>query len=391
MNSTLVNETEKIFSQVFEGKHDHVVQAPGRVNLIGEHTDYNGGFVLPMAVDRGVAIAGRKRNDPRVILYSADFKQKVEFHANSIESDPSSNWANYFKGVSAQLAKNGFPLGGCEAVIKGDLPQGAGLSSSAALEIASAVFLQKLFRFDLADLDLVRLAQKAENEFVGVKCGIMDMFASHLSKEDHALFLDCRSLDHEQVPLGAHLRVVVFNTGVKRELASSAYNERRRECEEGVKILSKVLPGIQALRDVSLCDFEKHQSRLNPLTLKRCRHIISENQRVLDAIEAFKAEDWKRVKVLFRESHESLRDDFEVSCPELDTLVELAQNHDFPLGSRMTGGGFGGCTVHLVPSEAQAREDFISFVSRGYEKRYGRLPETYVFQASNGAKVLNQS
>ena len=389
MAHSLMEKTGELFTQTFLEKPEAVVFAPGRVNLIGEHTDYNEGYVLPMAVEKGVALAGRKRADAKMVLFSADYGQKDEFPLETIKPDLNLRWANYFKGVAALLRKNGIFLGGCEVLLKGDLPQGAGLSSSAALEVATAVLLQKLFDIPLEDLELIQLAQKAENEFVGVQCGIMDQFASYMGGKEHALFLDCRSLEHDWVPLGTDHLVVVFNTGVKRELASSDYNERRRQCEEGVRAFSQVLPHVRSLRDVSLCDLEKYQGRLDPVVMRRCRHVISEDQRVLDAVEAFRLKNWGRVKTLFKESHESLRDDYEVSCPELDILVELAQEHPLQAGSRMTGGGFGGCTVHLVPRDPQVIENFISYVASGYEKRVGRVPEHYVFTPSAGAKFLN--
>jgi len=389
MTYPLTEQAADLFFQTFGAKPELTVMAPGRVNLIGEHTDYNEGYVLPMAVDRGIVISGRKRLDQKITLYSAEYQEQEEFALNAIRHDISRHWANYVKGVTLLLKQNGLQLGGFEAVIKGDLPQGGGLSSSAALEVATAVFLQKLFKLGLEDLDLVKVARQAENEFVGVQCGIMDQFASHMGGKDHALFIDCRSLEHDWVPLGTDLKVVVFNTGVKRELASSDYNVRRHQCQEGVKAFSKFLPHIKSLRDVSLCDFEKYQAELEPLIMKRCRHVISENQRVLDTVEALKAKNLERVKVLFRESHESLRDDYEVSCHELDTLVELGQEHPLQKGSRMTGGGFGGCTVHLVPAEEQVIGNFVSFVAEGYQRRIGRKPEHYVFTASPGAKFLN--
>jgi galactokinase len=216
----------------------------------------------------------------------------------------------------------------------------------------------------------------------------MDPFASYLGGKDQALFLDCRSLEYDWVPV-AGVQMVAFHSGVKRELVASDYNERRRQCREGVRILSGVLPGIRSLRDVSLCDFEKHQGLLEPQVLKRCRHVIGENQRVLDTVEALRSQKWDRVRDLFRESHESLRDDFEVSCPELDILVELAQEHPLQRGSRMTGAGFGGCTVHLIPREGRVAENFVSFVAEGFEKRFGTRPESYLLAASAGAKFLN--
>ena len=385
----LTEQAKDLFLKTFAGRAEAAVMAPGRVNLIGEHTDYNEGYVLPMAVDHGIAIAGRKREDHKITLYSADFGQTAEFSVDHLHRDPTTRWADYLKGVAFLLKQGGKALGGFEAVVKGDLPQGSGLSSSAALEVATAVFLCHLFHLDLKDLDLVRLAQRAENEFVGVQCGIMDQFASHMGGKDHALFIDCRSLEHDWVPLGNDLKVVAFNTGVKRELASSEYNERRRQCEEGGREFAKIIPGIHSLRDVSLCDFEKHQGRLEPVVMKRCRHVITENQRVLDTVEALKNKNLERVKALFRESHESLRDDYQVSCTELDILVELAQEHPLQKGSRMTGAGFGGCTVHLVPKDEQVEANFISFVTTGYENRVGRKPEVYVFTPSAGAKFLN--
>ncbi len=391
MNFPLTEQAKEFFFQTFAGKPEVTVMAPGRVNLIGEHTDYNEGYVLPMAVNLGVAISGRKRRDSKITLCSADYQQTEEFSVDSIRHDISRPWANYFKGVASLLRKNGIPLGGFEAVLKGDLPQGGGLSSSAALEVASAVFLQKLFGLNLEDLDLVRIAQQAENDFVGVQCGIMDQFASYMGGKDHALFIDCRSLEHEWVPVDPGLKVVVFNTGVKHELASSDYNERRRQCQEGVQQYAQFVPGLKSLRDLSLCDFEKYQAKVDPLLMRRCRHVVSENQRVLDTVEALKLKNLEKVKTLFRESHESLRDDYEVSCHELDTLVELAQEHPLQKGSRMTGGGFGGCTVHLVPKEEQVLENFISFVSEGYTRRIGHKPEHYIFTPFPGAKFLNPS
>jgi galactokinase len=389
MNPRLIEQAQDLFYETFGGNPTLTTLAPGRVNLIGEHTDYNDGFVLPMAVDRGVVLAGRRREDAKVILFSADHKQKVEFLLEPLRPDAAHPWSNYLKGVAQELRNTGRPLGGFEAVILGNLPQGAGLSSSAALEVATAVFLKKLFAFPLEDLELVKIAQKAENDFVGVQCGIMDQFASHLGGKDHALFIDCRSLEHDWVPLGQDLKVVVFNTGVKRELASSDYNVRREQCREGVRQFGRFVPGLTSLRDLSLCDLEKYQTKVDPLVLKRCRHIVGENQRVLDAIEAFRARNLERVKVLFRESHESLRDDYEVSCNELDMLVELAQQHPLQKGSRMTGGGFGGCTVHLLPNDEAVIGNFISFVTQEYEKQIGRRPESYIFTPSPGAKFLN--
>jgi galactokinase len=376
-----------LYARHFQGRLEVRSWAPGRVNLIGEHTDYNEGYVLPLAVDRGVGFAGSARSDRKVVLYSADYDRRVEFSLDELNLDRKNPWANYFKGVADQLQKKGVKLKGCQAVLKGDLPQGAGLSSSAALEVSSAVFLKKISSFQLEDMNLVKSAQAAENQFVGVHCGIMDQYASYLGRAGQALLIDCRSLEGKAVSIGSGVQVVVCNSGVKRSLAGSAYNERRRECEEGVEALRKVLPDIRALRDVSVRDLEKHQGLLSPIVLKRVRHIVTENQRVLAMVEALGEADWPKVGKLLYESHNSLRDDYEVSCEELDALVEIAQNNPQVIGGRMTGAGFGGCTVNLV-TEAEVK-GFQREIEEGYPKITGRKAEVYVFSPADGAKYSN--
>lgn len=387
MSSPLIEQTKDAFLQTFGGKADVAVMAPGRVNLIGEHTDYNEGFVLPAAVDRGTALAGEARDDRKAVLYSADYRDQAEFSLDSLSPDPAHRWADYVKGVADQLQKRGFRLKGFRAALKGDLPRGAGLSSSASLEVAAAVFFQKISGFSIPDLDLVKAAQAAENAFVGVQCGVMDQFASHLGRAGHALFLDCRSLEHQWAPVPPGWTLAVCDSGVARTLAGSAYNERRRQCEEGVRALAVRLPHVKSLRDVSLCDIEKYGNLLDPLVLRRCRHVVSENQRVLDMVEALKDGRLERVKVLMEESHESLRDDYGVSCPELDLLVELARNRPGVSGSRMTGAGFGGCTLHLVKEGDW--EPFKAAMLEGYGRKTGKKPGVYAFRASDGAKFLN--
>ncbi len=387
MPNPLIERTKDEFLRIFGGKPEVAVMAPGRVNLIGEHTDYNEGFVLPAAVDRGTALAGEARDDRKVVLYSADYRQQAEFSLDSLFPDPARRWADYVKGVADQLQRGGFHLKGFRAVLKGDLPRGAGLSSSASLEVAAAVFFQKTSGLSIPDLELVKAAQAAENAFVGVQCGIMDPFASHLGKAGRALFLDCRSLEHQWAPVPPGWTLAVCDSGVERTLAGSAYNERRRQCEEGVRALAVGIPHAKSLRDISLCDIEKHGNLLGPVVLRRCRHVVSENQRVLDMVEALKDGRLERVKVLMEESHESLRDDYGVSCPELDLLVELARNQPGLSGSRMTGAGFGGCTLHLVKDGAW--EAFKAVMQEGYEKKTGIKPGVYAFRAADGAKILN--
>ncbi len=378
---------ELIYARAFSGQPNVFSWAPGRVNLIGEHTDYNDGFVLPMAVDKGVAILGAAREDRTVRLHSADYNQAVEFSLDQLVSDLKNPWVNYFKGVADQLQKRGMKLKGCQAVLKGDLPQGAGLSSSAALEVASAVFLQKISGFEMADLDLVKTAQAAENQFVGVNCGIMDQYASYLCKEGQALLIDCKSLKCGWVPLKGPVKVVVCDTKVKRTLAGSAYNDRRRECERGLRALNARLPAVQSLRHLSLEDLKKHQGLLDPVVLKRVRHVVTENQRVLDAVAALEKGDYPAMGRLMYESHESLKSDYEVSCRELDVMVRIAKNNPQVYGGRMTGAGFGGCTVNLVREEAVA--GFRREILDGYQRETGKEAEVYVFSPANGAKYTD--
>ena len=380
------DEVKSVFARAFGAEADIVAAAPGRVNLIGEHTDYNQGFVLPAAINRGTTLAGSLRGDRRVELYAASHAEKTDFSLEDLRPDPSCRWADYFKGVADRLQKGGIALKGCRAVIAGDLPQGAGLGSSASLEVAAAFLLLELSGASIPDVELIRTAQAAENEFVGVQCGIMDPFASHLGKAGHALLLDCRSLEHRWAPIPRGLKILVFDSGVKRTLAGSAYNERRSQCGEVVQRLSKAVPGLRSLRDLSRCDFEQHQGLLDPVLLKRCRHVVCENQRVLDLEAALRDHRLERAKALMEESHASLRDDYEVSCAELDLLARVAGKLPGVFGSRMTGAGFGGCTVNLVAEESVG--EVARAVEAAYEKGTGRKAKIYILDASDGAKFL---
>jgi galactokinase len=365
---------------------DAAAYAPGRVNLIGEHTDYNEGFVLPAAVDRGVAVAARRVAGGTFTLHAADLGERCAFAGATLERDPAHPWADYFKAVVWALAKRGIDVPSCEAVVTGDLPRGAGLSSSAAYEVATALVLARLGGFELPSLDLAMLAREAENGFVGVACGIMDQMASTFGEQGSALLLDCRSLAHETVQIPSGLKVVVVNSGVRHALASSEYNQRRAECEEGVRILASLRPDIRSLRDVSAEDEARFFALLPSVVRKRCRHVVSENARVLEAVAAMRTGDLARLKSLMAASHVSLRDDYEVSCPELDILVELALALPACHGARLTGAGFGGSTVNLV--DAAAVEEFSRSVAAGYQARTGRPAESYVFEPSAGARPL---
>jgi galactokinase len=363
-----------------------VAFAPGRVNLIGEHTDYNDGFVLPAAVDRGVAITARRVPGDTFTLHALDLGERCTFSRAALTRDPSHPWADYFKGVVWALGGRGIEVPACEAGVTGDLPRGAGLSSSAAYEVAALLALRALGSLALSSLDVAKLAREAENGFVGVACGIMDQMASTFGAAGRALLIDCRSLAHQTVEIPAGLAIVVVNTGVHHELASSEYNKRRAECEEGVRILSSLRAGVRALRDVEPEDEARFFSRLPPVVRKRCRHIVSENARVLAAVTALRAGDTTRLKTLMAASHFSLRDDYEVSCPELDVLVDLALAIPACHGARLTGAGFGGSTVNLVDAGAVA--SFSEAVAAGYRDRTGRTAEILVFEPSAGARLL---
>lgn len=372
------------YQQEFDTSPELVVSAPGRVNLIGEHTDYNDGFVLPMAIDRKICIGGSLRNDDRVQLYSLNFQKTAEFSISSLIKEE--NWSDYIKGVIAEYLKLGEQIQGFNAVVYGDVPLGSGLSSSAAVEVATAFFLAQLHGIAISPEDTAKLCQRAENRFVGMNCGIMDQFISRLGQEGHALYLDCRTLHYQLVPCDLDGYVVaICNSNVKRKLVDSAYNERRAQCEKGVRILQTKLDGITALRDVTSDQLEQHKSAFSPIVYKRCKHVITENERTIHAVSALRQGDISRFGTLLNQSHASLRDDYEVSCSELDALVEIAQRVDGTVGSRMTGAGFGGCTVSIV--HESALETFTAAILDEYAERTGILAEIYVSRASDGARV----
>ena len=369
------------------GRHaEAAAYAPGRVNLIGEHTDYNEGFVLPAAVDRGVALVGRRVHGDTFALHAVDLADHCEFSRNSLARDPQHPWADYFKGVCWALSRRGIELPVCEAAVTGDIPQGAGLSSSAAYEVATVLLLRSLGGWELSRTDVAHVAREAENGFVGVACGIMDQMASTFGERGRVLLLDCRSLAHETVAIPPGLKIVVVNSGIRHSLASSEYNRRRAECEEGVRLLAASLPRVASLRDVAPADLARLQPTLPPVVRQRCRHVVSENARVRAAVAAMHSSDTARLKALMAASHESLRANYQVSCPELDILVELASPLPYCHGARLTGAGFGGSTVNLV--EEGAVESFARVMLTGYRERAGREAEIHVFEPSAGASVL---
>jgi galactokinase len=372
------------YKQQFDHTPDLVVSAPGRVNLIGEHTDYNDGFVLPMAIDRKICIGGSPRNDEEVCLYSLNFQEMARFPLTSLKKE--GKWTDYVQGVIDELFKAGEPVRGFNAVLYGNVPLASGLSSSAAIEVAIAFFLANLNDIEMSPEEMAKLCQRAENRFVGMNCGIMDQFISRLGQEGHALYLDCRDLRYQLVPFDIDEYVVaICNSKVKRQLVDSAYNERRAQCEEGVRLLQTKLGNITALRDVSSEQLNDNKSLLPPIVYQRCKHVITEDERVTKAVSVLQRGDISSFGDLLNQSHESLRNDYGVSCVELDHLVTIARQVNGTVGSRMTGAGFGGCTVSIV--KGSALENFKATVFEEYKKRTGITAEIYVSKAEDGARV----
>jgi galactokinase len=382
-------KTPQQILEAFEARYGSaasIYRAPGRVNVIGEHTDYNDGFVLPAAIEFYCWAATAPRRDGKLVIHSENFNETVEAGLDSLSPLGKKHWANYPLGVAWALRQAGKPLTGASVYIKGEVPLGAGLSSSAALEVAVGFALLSQSGRVVDRSELAQLCQKAENEFVGARVGIMDQFVSCRGHAAHALLLDCRSLQHEFVKIPENLQLVICNTMVKHELASGEYNARRAECEEGVRILRKVFPEIRALRDVTLSQLEDQSGNLSPKLFARCRHVVTENARVQSAVGAFRRGDTKALGPLMQDSHRSLRDDYEVSCKELDLMVDIASAQPGLIGARMTGGGFGGCTINLV--ESAAVSDFRRNVAAVYSSKTGRTPEIFVSPASEGAQQI---
>ena len=361
-------------------------RAPGRVNLIGEHTDYNDGFVLPSAIRFSAWIAGRRRLDRRVAVYSRNFDDAREFDLEHLPEKPRRHWSDYIAGILITLREAGLPLTGSDLIVGGDVPIGSGLSSSAALETVAAFALLSLAGIPVDRTQVALLCQKAERDFVGVRVGIMDQFVSGHAKTGSALLLDCRSLNYRFAPIRPDVSIVIANSMVHHKLASSEYNQRRAECEEGVRVLSQHLPGITALRDVRMEHLDRYRGDLGPLVFRRCRHVVTENRRVLLAIEALEHNDFAGFGQLMYASHQSLREDYEVSCPELDLLVQFASSLPGVYGARMTGGGFGGCTVNLVRAEEVGV--FRERIAAEYRETTGMQPDIYVTDAAAGAEEV---
>jgi galactokinase len=355
------------------------------VNLIGGHVDYNDGVVLPAAVELEMGVAFRARDDRRARIHSVDFDETVEFDLDDLAPSAVDGWAAYPAGVAWAMAQAGHTLTGIDAAVAGNIPIGGGLSSSAAVEIAFAAAFGQSTELDIPEIELAKLGQTAENHFVGVRCGIMDQVASACAKAGHAIQLDCRNLEFQQVSLPPGLRIVVLNSGVKRELSGSDYNQRRRECEDAVSRFKAVDYEIDALRDISPDQLPAMLHHLPAPLDRRVRHVVGEIERVRLAAAALEQNESERFGELLFASHRSLRDDYEVSCDELDSLVELARQAPGVIGGRLTGAGFGGCTVNVV--SAALADDFVDYVQEGYEKLYGSKPEAWTSDPASGARV----
>ena len=382
---TPVQKSQHIFTQKYNKQPELTVYAPGRVNIIGEHTDYNDGFVMPCAINYGTAIAGSKRADHIWNVYAADLDLEDTFSLNEDFPQSEQKWANYVRGV-VKFIQERCPQfkQGADLVISGNVPHSSGLSSSAALEVAMGKFCQQLSDLPLTHTEIALIGQKAENKFVGANCGNMDQLISALGQKDHLLMIDCRSLETQPTPVPKDVAVIIVNSNVPHDLVTGEYNTRRWQCEKAAEFF-----GVKALRDVSVEEFQKREAELtalNALVAKRARHVVTENQRVLDAVEALKHNDLTKLGELMGQSHESMRDDFEITVPQIDYLVELAQLVIGKTGgARMTGGGFGGCIVALAPHDKV--EPVRKIIADNYEKQTGLKEDFYVCTASQGVSL----
>jgi len=368
------------------GRVPAVSRAPGRVNLIGEHTDYNDGFVMPAALEFATLIAAAPRPDRRLNVHSMTVNKARAFDLDTPPERGRHDWSDYVFGVAVMLERSGRPLKGADLVVSTDVPLGAGLSSSAALEVSAAHALLTAAELPFEPVAVAKICQQAENDYVGMRCGIMDQYVSACGVAGNALLIDCRSLESRNVPIAPNLRLLVANSNVKHQHAGGEYNARRAACEEGVRLLKPRLGPIKALRDVTPEELEAHRGILSDLVHRRCRHIVTENARVLEAERALKAADFAACGEAMNASHASMRDDFEITCPEVDFLAELAQGIEGVYGSRMTGGGFGGCTVSLV--EASAVERVAQTLVDRYRAAHGRDADVFVCSPSAGAGLL---
>jgi galactokinase len=388
----LVTQLIRVFQETYGSPPAHIVRAPGRVNLLGEHVDYNDGFVLPAAIDRATYLAFSPSGSPLSSILAMDMNDQAFLTLESARSRtqeagaPLLEWMLYPAGVLWAIGEEGLDTSGIQAVFASNVPRGSGLSSSASVEMAFMLAWQALGGWTLPPMQRALLGQKAENQYVGVNCGIMDQFASACGVENSLLLLDCRSLEWKTIPLPEDVSIVIADTTVRRKLTSGEYNKRRSACEEAVRLLKEDLPNIRALRDVSVEEFNRYAGKLPEEVAKRARHVVEEIERSRQAEPLLEAGNIARFGTLMNECHISLRDLYEVSCPELDVMVRVAQSLDGCYGARLTGAGFGGCTVNLVAREMAS--EFAASLAKGYEEETSLKPEIYITRASNGAELV---
>lgn len=384
-NTLITEEIKKIYNEHY-GTNDLLVRSPGRINLIGEHTDYNMGFVLPAAIDKAIYMAIGKRNDQQIHLYAGDLGESYETNLQGLTKS-GKHWPDYILGVVDELSKAGYQLNGFNAVVMGDVPLGAGLSSSAAVECVTAFALNTMFDLGIDKKAMVQFSQRAENEFVGMKCGIMDQFASMFGKKEHVIRLDCRSLEYAYMPFETtDLSIVLFDTGVKHSLASSEYNTRREECEEGVRIIQQKYPSVKSLRDADLAMVEECLSPGNETVYRRCKFMVEEIQRVQDGCNDLINHDLPAFGKKMYATHDGLSKMYEVSCPEADGLVDMVRNNKEVLGARMMGGGFGGCTINIVKKGSE--KELAENIAEQYQQKFNRELKTYLVAIDDGTSVL---
>ncbi|MFA5805195.1 MAG: galactokinase [Melioribacteraceae bacterium] len=373
------------FQELFNEK-PLLVRSPGRVNLIGEHTDYNEGFVLPAAIDKAIYFAISPRDNEKCSLFALDMNDSFQFSVNSLQFSEK-HWPNYLMGVVDQILRMGYNLKGFNCVFGGDIPIGAGMSSSAAIEAGLAFALNHIFNLGIDKITLVKLAQKAENEFVGVQCGIMDQYINIFGKYGNVLRIDCRSLEYDYFPFEyKEISIVLFDTGVSHSLASSEYNQRRKECTLGVELIKKDHSQIKSLRDVTLVMLNDYKNKLDSKIFRRCKYVVEENDRIMKACYSLKEKNLSEFGSFMYSTHEGLSKDYEVSCQELNYLVELTVDNPGVYGSRMMGGGFGGCTINLIENNIveETKEKF----SKKYKQKFNIDLKTYITSISNGTSVI---
>lgn len=386
MNDNILNQVKTTFADQFSGD-PVLVKAPGRINVIGEHTDYNHGFVLPAAVDQAIYLAVSASGSNECKLVALDMDETFTFDVDDFAPTTEKKWANYLMGVVSEIQKSGRKISGFNAVFAGDVPLGSGMSSSAALECGTCFALNELFELNIPKVEMVKMSQKAEHNYAGVMCGIMDQFASMMGSADHALLLDCESLEYDHFPieLTEHM-IVLCNSNVSHNLADSEYNIRRSQCEEGVAILQKHYEGINTLRDVTLEQLESHKEEFSEVVYRRCKYVIEENERVLQMTKAMESGDFDTIGKILRIAQDGMRSEYEISCKEIDFMTDFANNRSDVLGARMMGGGFGGCTINIVNKGSE--DQFIAELNEAYKEQFNKEITPIKVVISDGVKRI---